>query len=281
MAITVNTNMQALRIQTNLGHATTKMNTAMERMSSGYRINSAADDAAGLSVTTRMNAAVSSSKIASDNVEIGQDLLDTAEGTLNVIMDNLQRIRDLATEAANGTYATSDISAIKAEAAARAGEIDRMAGSAKFNGISLFGGSASTAGVTLQIGPETADTLTLDASIFASATSTGLGLSTTIASAFADSASASTFLTEVDTAIGNYTNRVTSIGAYQNRLSSISESLDVQQTNLTSSISTIKDADVAEESAAYVAQKILQSASATLLVQANAAPQIALTLIQG
>jgi flagellin len=279
--------MQALRIQTNLNGATNKMNTAMERMSSGYRINSAADDAAGLSVTTRMNAAVSGSKIASDNVAIGSNLLDTTEGNLNIMMDNLQRIRDLATEAANGTYTSSDLSAIQAEAEARSLEIDRMANTAKFNGISLFGSPAATNGITLQIGPDSTDTLTIDNSIFATATSTGLGLIGgtatygTIASAFATSAAAALFLNDIDTAIANYTDRASNVGAFKNRLNSISESLDVQQTNLTSSISTIKDADVAEESAAYVAQKILQSASATLLVQANTAPQIALTLIQG
>lgn len=290
MSITVNTNMQALKIQRNLSNATSKMNTAMERMSSGSKINSAADDAAGLAVTTKLQTTISSSKVASDNVAIGSNLLDTAEGTLNVVLKNLQRVRDLAAQAANGTYSANDLTAIKAEATARATEIDRIASNTKFNDIQLFGDKtstgAATVGVKLQVGTSSSDTLTLDKGIFADASVSGLGLGTGTASsiisnAFATASAASTFLTAADTAIANLTSRVTDIGAAQNRLSSISDSLKVQQTNLTSAVSTIKDADVAQESASYVSSQILQSASATLLVQANSSPQIALTLIKG
>jgi flagellin len=286
MAITASTNMQSLRIRINLGYSTEKMNTTMERMSSGYRVNSAEDDAAGVSITKKMNSKISSAKIASDNVAIGQNLLGLTEETLGIFMDNLQRIKDLATEAANGTYASSDLDALKFEAQARADEIDRLANSPKFNSKPLFGGSAASTGITLQIGYESLDTLNIDHTIFATATSAGLGLIGgtatygTIASAFATSTTANVFLDDIDNAITNYTNRVTAVGAYQNRLSSIAENLNIQQTNLSSAVSTIKDADVAEESAVYVKHKILQSASATLLVQSNSAPQIALALIR-
>lgn len=280
MSITVNTNMQALRIQNNLNNATAKMNTSMERMSSGSRINSAADDAAGLAVATRMEATVRSSKIASDNVAIGSNLLDTTEGNLNAILENVQRIRDLAEQAASGTYSATDLTALEAEAQARADEITRAAGIASFNGITLFTGAGTA--IDLQVGTTSAagDTLTLAASLFAAADSTALGING-IAAAFATSAAAKTFLGTLDTAIADISDRVSEIGATQNRLTSIADVLITQQTNLTSSISTIKDADVAEESASYVASQILQSASATLLVQANSAPQIALTLIKG
>jgi len=286
MSITVNTNLQALKIQSNLNKATDRMNTSMERMSSGSRINSAKDDAAGLSVSIKMSADISGSKIASDNVAIGANLLGTTEGNLNVILSNVQRIRDLAGQAANGTYSAADLTAIAAEATARAAEIDRLAGAATFNSKTLFGDTtaltgAAAVGVTLQVGTATSDTLNVDKSIFKAATTTGLGMSTAIATAFATSTAAGTFLTQCDSAITDLTTRLTNIGASQNRLTSIASSLEVQQSNLTSAVSTIRDANVAQESAAYVSSQILQSASATLLVQANSAPQIALTLIKG
>ena len=285
MGITLNTNMQALRIQNNLSSATSKMNTSMERMSSGLKINSAKDDAAGLSVSTRMQTAISTSKIASDNVAIGTNLLDTAEGNLNVILSNVQRIRDLAGQAANGTYSAADLTTITAEATARSTEIDRLAGAGTFNSKQLFGDMTATGfgtlGLQLQVGATGAETVNFAATTFAAATATNLGMATAVAAAFATSTTANAFLTECDTAITNITGRLTAIGAAQNRLSSISSSLQVQQTNLTSAVSTIKDANIAQESASYVSSQILQSASATLLVQANSAPQIALTIIKG
>jgi len=291
MSITVNTNIQAIRIQGNLASATEKMNVAMERMASGSRINSAADDAAGLAVSTKLETTISSSKVASDNIAIGSNLLDTAEGTLDVVLENLQRIRDLAEQAANGTYASDDIAAIKAEATARASEINALTGGATFNGKKLFGDTTATGagsvGITLQVGTTAADTLNLSSSIFAAATVSGLGLITgsasfaTVALAFASSTSANTFLTDCDTAIKNLSTRQTSIGAAQNSLAAAADGVAVQRTNLTAANSTIRDADVAQESAAYVQSQILQSASASLLVQANSAPQIALTLIKG
>ncbi len=279
MSITVNTNMQALRIQNNLNKATEKMNTSMERMSSGSRINSAKDDAAGLAVVTRMDTTLRSSKIASDNVAIGSNLLDTAEGNLNSILSNVQRIRDLAAQAASGTYSAADLTTITAEATTRAAEIDRLAGGASFNGISLFVGAGTA--MNLQVGTTSAvgDSLTLAAGMFAAADATALGVN--VATGFATAAAAKTFLGTLDTAIGTISTRVTDIGAAQNRLTSIASNLEVQQSNLTSAVSTIRDANVAQESASYVASQILQSASATLLVQANSAPQIALTLIKG
>lgn len=292
MSITVNTNMQALKIQNNLSNATTKMNAAMERMSSGYKINKAADDAAGFAVSTNLETTISCSKTAANNVAIGENLLDTASGTLDVILQNLQRIRDLAEQAANGTYSSTDIAAISAEADARSAEINGLAGSTTFNGISLLNGSAGTASITLQVGTTSSDTLKLASSLFTSATVSNLQLITggiggspatyaTIAAAFASPTTANLFLADCDRAISAVTNKATQIGAYQNRLAAASDGLTVAQNNLTSALSTIKDADVAAESAHYVQQQILQSASSTLLVQANSAPQIALTLIKG
>ena len=290
MSITVNTNMQALKIQQNLSSATDKMNVAMERMSSGYKINSAKDDAAGWAVATKLSTTISSASVAADNVQIGSNVLDTAEGTLDVVITNLQKIRDLAEQASNGTYSADDITAMKDEADALAAEANNVATNAKFNGITLFGGDAATNGITLQVGTEKADTLKLDSSIFKDATVTAMGLFTggtggttfaDMSAAFASSTTANQFLVNCDNAIKSISDRITKIGAESNQLASAASALDVQSSNLIAARSTIKDADVASESAAYVQAQILQSASATLLVQANAAPQIALTLIQG
>lgn len=281
MGITVNTNMQALGIQRNLQHATDRMNTAMERMASGSRINSSKDDAAGLAVSTTLENTISSSKIASDNVGIGSDLLSTTEGTLDVIAQNLARIRDLTEQASNGTYSADDRSAIASEITKRLEAIDNLANSSTFNGIQLLN-NTSTAGVTLQTGTGKADQLNLSSSIFTTVNTSSLDeLANTIKSADATPANIAAFLETIDGVVSDITERVTSIGAFQNQLEAVSDGLTVQQNNLTSALSTIRDADIAEESAAYVQSQILQSASASLLVQANSAPQIALTLIKG
>ena len=292
MGITVNTNMQELNIQQNLGTATDRMNTAMTRMATGSKINTAADDAAGMAVSTRFETTISASKVANQNAQIGSNLLSTTEGTLKVVQKNLGRIRDLAEQAANGTYSTKDIAAMAKEAEQRASQINAMTDSATFNGISLFDTAttgASGKGVTLQIGTDSAASskLVLSENIFKDANITGLGLvgasggPASIAAAFTDSTSTASFLTQCDTAIQNVSDRATLIGASQNRLTSVKEGLSVQSINLTAANSTIKDADIAEESAAFVQSQILQSASASLLVQANSAPQIALQLIKG
>lgn len=283
MSITVNTNLAAINIQNNLSNATDAMNVSMLRMSTGFRINSAADDAAGLAVSTSFETTLSSSKVASKNVQIGSNLLTTTEGTLGVIKSNLQRIRDLAEQSANGTYSATDRAAMRAEAQQRANEIDRLANSTSFNGTKLLDGTSGAVSIQVGTGSTTDDSIDIASSVFAKATVSAIGLTpaggTSIESAFASATASKAFLANADTALTNITSRETSIGAFQNRLSAAGKNLKVQQTNLASANSTIKDADVAEESANYVKAQILQSASASLLAQANQAPGIALKLI--
>lgn len=284
MAITVNTNLSAINIQNNLSIATDAMNKAMLRMSTGSRINSASDDAAGLAVSTSFETTLSSSKVASKNVQIGSNLLTTTEGTLEVIKSNLQRIRDLAEQSANGTY--QDRTAMRAEVMQRVAEIDRLSRSTDFNGIKVLNGSQSSISIQVGTGYTDDDSLTIAGTVFDEANVSAIGLGTTgdsgsIYAAFATATASKAFLQNCDTAINNITSRQTSIGAYQNRLSAAAKNLSVQQTNLSAANSTIKDADVAEESANYVKAQILQSASASLLAAANQAPSIALTLING
>ena len=169
MAITINTNMSSLVAQKSLNSATNLMNTAMQRLSTGLRINSSKDDAAGSAVATRLNYKISSLAVAEDNAQMGSSLLETAEGTLDVIQSNLERIRDLTEQAANGTYGTDAMTAIKAEVGGRLEEITRIANTTDFNGKNILNGSMD-AGINLQVGI-TADSnsiIKLDGSLFGS-----------------------------------------------------------------------------------------------------------------
>ena len=291
MAITVNTNMAALTAQSSLNKATTKMNTAMERMTTGYRINSSKDDAAGMAVANKLNYKVSSLKVAQDNGQMGASLLDTAEGVLGVMKDNLVRIRDLTEQAANGTYGTDAMKAIKTEVGARLAEISRMANSSEFNGRVLFSEDTKTgitSDINLQVGITSAgeSVIKLDKALFAKATATALFNGTNITNTktgldtiYKDDSSARDFLTKIDTALADITNRTTQIGGNQQRILSAIESAGVMETNLTSAASLIQDADIAEESSNYIKQQILQQTSASLLATANQAPSIALNLV--
>ena len=168
MAITVNTNIPSLVAQKCLNNASTKMNTAMERLSTGLRINSAKDDAAGSAVATKLDYKISSLAVAHDNAQMGSSLLDTEEGTLDVIQSNMTRIRDLTEQAANGTYGEDAMTAIKSEIDGRLKEITRISGTTEFNGKKLLDGSMD-AGVNLQVGIEsgTDSIINLDGSLFA------------------------------------------------------------------------------------------------------------------
>ena len=170
MAITINTNVASLVAQKSLNNATTKMNTAMERLSTGLRINSSKDDAAGSAVATKLNYKISSLAVASDNTQMGSSLLDTEEGTLDVIQSNMTRIRDLTEQAANGTYGTDAMTAIKSEIAGRLAEVTRIAGTTEFNGKKLLDGSMDN-GINLQVGITSGDdsVINLQGSLFASA----------------------------------------------------------------------------------------------------------------
>lgn len=173
--ITINTNLAALTAQRNLSAATSGMNTAMERLSTGYRINSGADDAAGSAVSTLMEAQISAYDVAEANASMGLTLLDTEEGVLDIVGDYLQRIRDLTQQAANGTYGTSSMEAIRAEVEQRMLEINRLCQVIDYNGIQLLDGTSNAAvsgdGINLQVGNNAGlpNVINLDSSLFASA----------------------------------------------------------------------------------------------------------------
>lgn len=280
MAITINTNIASLIVQKNLQDATNGMNSAIERMTTGLKINKASDDAAGMAVATRMESKLSSAAVANSNAQIGSSMLTTAEGNLDLISEHLQRVRDLTEQAANGTYGTDAMIAIKTEVASRLDEIDRLVGNAEFNGKKLLDGTTSSINLQVGTGSTANDYITIEG-IFESATSASLvGVDGAGSAAkYADDSSARGFLTEIDKAIDKVTERKTKIGAYQNRVSSAVDALEVQVENLTSSVSTIKDADIATESSNYIKNQILQQAAASLLTTANQTPSIALNLV--
>lgn len=281
MGIVVQTNIPSLIAQNNLTTATNKMNQAMERMTTGYKINSAKDDAAGLYVATSLDKNIRGSKIAQQNVQMGNDMISVAEGDLSGIQDNLLRIRDLTLTAANGIYDEASIDAIKAEVVARVAEIDRISQVSEYNGKKLLDGSVDT--ISLQVGANPTENDVIDiVGVFGDSQASVLGVDVAgIEAAFVpDNIDAlQAFVETVDIALEAVQTKRTSIGAIQNRLDSASQSLTTTIENLTSSKSTIMDADIAAESSEYINGQILQQAATSLLVQANQAPQVALSLI--
>lgn len=339
MALTINTNISSIIAQRSLNNATTSLNTSIERMSTGYKINHAKDNAAGYSIASQWETQLGSLDVAADNAATGSDLLTSAEQSYGLLSDHLQRIRDLTEQAANGTYASASLKAIQAEIVARLDEVTRVASNAEFNGIKLMAFDGSNGGETgitedginLQVGlyGDGDSVITLDYKLFSSATVSGLftnlletgnsegtklseilqqannGTAADIDDAnfnevFASACSglvyegdgqyslaagtdthygANQMLSFLDSAIDDISARVTRIGAAQNRVESAITAIDVQSQNLTSSLSTLRDTDVAEESSNYISAQILQQASATLLATANQTPSIALNLV--
>ena len=289
MALVVQTNTLALNSQKNLSKATTAMNTAMERLSTGYKINRAADDAAGLYVASNMTSQIGGSEKARDNANIGINMLQTAEGSLTTIQDNLQRIRDLTVQAGNQVYSAESLAAMQMEVDARLAEITRIADVAEFNGLKLLSHDGSMGDVTLQVGANSeaaTNTITLS-DVFTDTTVTAAGLdvgSTKYKKAFtggdADQIkNAQAYLSAIDVALETVATKRSKIGAFQNRLNSAIDTLTVNIENLSAARSTIQDTDVAVESSNYIKNQILQQSTTAMLSAANQAPQVALSLI--
>ena len=281
MALVVNTNVTSNIVQRNLSSANSSVNTSIERLSTGFKINRSADDAAGLAIAQGFKSQSSGTLVAKDNTQHGINLLQTAEGDLNVIQDNLQRIRDLTVQAANGTYSTSEKAMLASEVKARIAEIDRLAQVSEFSSIKLLDGTTSS--MVLQVGANSGPNNQLDISkAIIKATSTALCADLTSAkvdTAFKKSTTANAYIDQIDKAIDKVSAARADIGAFQNRLTSTLNSLDVRYENMASSLSTIQDTDVAAEAANLTKSQILQNVSVSLLAQANQNPSIALNLI--
>ena len=284
MALTINTNLSSMIVQSNLSKATSSLNNAIERMTTGYKINHASDPAAGYSITRNWETQLGSLDVAADNAATGADMMTTLEDTYSLVSSHLQRVRDLTEQAANGTYGSDSLKAIKSEITARLDEVDRIAANCEFNGLKMMDGSMGD--INLQVGLySSADSqIILDASLFEKG-----DIKSLFGEEKADVAekcaglkkgtAASSMLDKIDEVINEISGRVTTLGAAQNRIESAVESIGVQTENITSSLSTLRDADVAEESSNYIKAQILQQASATLLATANQTPSIALNLL--
>jgi flagellin len=288
----INTNITALIGQNNLSKSQDMLAKAQERLSSGLRINSASDDAAGQAIANKMTAQIKGMDQASRNASDGISLVQTMEGGLDQINDNLQRIRELAVQGANDTNAQEDRDAIVTEINERLEEIDRVAGSNNFNGTNLLN-VASGAGATLNIqvgsNTETQDVITVSR---LDATVEGLGLNSgsaaVTAGQFAITAGASGgvvhgefqgLIDAVDTATEALdTNRAT-LGATLNRFDSVIDNLATTSTNLSEARSRIEDADYAVEVSNMTRANILQQAGTSMLAQANQTPQSVLSLL--
>ncbi len=271
---TINTNMSSLIAQKNLSSSAKTQSTAMERLSSGLRINSAKDDAAGQAIANRMTAQVRGMAQAQRNANDGISLAQTMESGLSSINDNLQRIRELAVQAASDTNTTDDRTSISNEITERVKEIDRIAGNTKFNGTQLLN-TATAVTLNIQIGAGTTadDNVTIDT---VDATAATLGVD---ALDVADNTNAKAAIDAVDAALETIDTARSTLGAKQNRLDSIVASLQDNQTNLSASRSRIEDADYAVEVAEMTRAGILQQAGTSVLAQANQSTQSVLKLL--
>ena len=284
MALTINTNLSSMIVQSNLSKATTSLNQAIERMTTGYKINHAKDNAAGYSIATNWNTQLGSLDVAADNAATGADMLTTLEDTYSLVSSHLQRVRDLTEQAANGTYGSDSLKAIQSEITARLDEVDRIAANCEFNGLKMMDGSMKD--INLQVGLYSSpdSQITLDSSLFKKGDIKSLfgedkDVVASKCAGMTTGTAASSMLDKIDGVINEISARTTTLGAAQNRIESAVESISVQSENITSSLSTLRDADVAEESSNYIKAQILQQASATLLATANQTPSIALNLL--
>ena len=280
MALTINTNMASIIAQRNLATNTLSLDVSVQRLSSGLRINSAKDDAAGLSISEKLKAQIRSITVAVRNSQDGISLSQTAEGGLAEIGNILGRMRELAEQASNGTLGTSERSALDNEYQQLMSEIDRISNVTEFNGVKLLDGSVSTVGVTLQVGFQNTsnDRITFFSGVGATST-TQLGLTGTFGT-ISTSANAQSALTQIDSAIQTVATNRGTLGAIQNRLDSTIANLNVSSENLSSANSSIVDADFASETAAFTRNQILVNAATAILAQANVLPQTALQLLR-
>ena len=262
----VNNNVSALNASRNLATNGGKLQKSLERLSSGLRINRAGDDAAGLAISEKMRAQVRGLGQASRNAQDGISLLQTAEGAMNEIHNNLQRVRELAVQAANGTNTTDDVAAIQSEVTELVAEIDRIASQTTFNTNKLLDGTGSFA---FQVGANAAETISVAINDVDATTLAIFGLDI----------DAATTLAIVDTAITTVSTARAEVGATQNRLESTIANLGVSVENLTAAESRIRDADIAYETTQYTRNMILVQAGTSVLAQANMAPQSVLSLL--
>jgi flagellin len=275
MALSVNTNTTSMNAYNQLSKTQENLKTSFARLASGMRINSAADDAAGLGISKSMNAQVRSMAVAERNANDGISMLQTADGGAEQIHGLLTRMRELAVQASNGTMTTDDYTNTNAEFQQNLLEIDRVAASVTFNGQNLLSGAA--ANKSFQVGIGTAGTDQIAVS-FGGADGTVLAVTGNDVTTFAK---AQTSITKLDTAIQKLSGVRAGFGAAMNRFGATVSNLQSMQTNTSAALSRIRDTDIASETAALSKNQVLSQAGAAILSQANQTPQLALSLLRG
>ncbi|WP_428422614.1 flagellin [Methylibium sp.] len=286
MPLTINTNLISMNSQRNLSSSQSALATSMQRLSSGLRVNSAKDDAAGLAIAERMNAQVRGMNVAIRNSNDGISLAQTAEGALGKVGDMLQRMRELAVQAANGTNTSADRTSLNDEYQQLAAESARTLGGTQFNGQNIL---ATTVTSTFQVGANTSATLDQISvaafnwtSVAAITTAIGaaVGTAPTTAIAGTDGSFATAAITAIDAALTSVNSQRGTFGAVQNRFESVVSNLMISAENQTAARSRIMDADYASETASLSRAQILQQAGNAMISQANQLPQQVLSLLR-
>jgi flagellin len=268
MPMTINTNVVTLNAQRNLNSSQSSLATSMQRLSSGLRVNSARDDAAGLAISERMNAQIRGINVAIRNANDGISLAQTAEGALATITDALQRMRELAVQAQNGSNSAGDRLNLDTEFQQLSQEVDRIAQQTKFNGTAIIGTSGATSNV-FQVGPNNGETLTI--------TTTAI---TTVTGAISTAALASTAVADIDTKLNAINTSRATYGAAMSRFSMAIQNLQITGENMSAARGRIVDADFAAETANLSRAQILQQAGSAMVAQANQLPSQVLVLLQ-
>jgi flagellin len=264
MSLRINTNIEALNAHRQLTSTEYQLGKSMQKLSSGLRINSAADDAAGLSISEKMTAQVNGTDQAQRNAMDGISLVQTAEGAYNEMHSILQRVRELSVQAQNGTLTSSDTAAIDQEVGQLTAELSRISSNTQFNGLAALSGT-----FTLQVGADQGSGNQISFSL------------TSISFSNIGSAASATALSAIDTAITAVSSARSTLGAIQNRLEDAVSNLGVYEENISAAQSRIRDVDVAAETVNFTKLQILSQSGTAMLAQANSAPQNVLSLLRG
>ena len=277
MAAVINTNIASINAQRNLGASQANLNKSIERLSSGLRINSAKDDAAGLSIATRMDSQIRGSNVAIRNANDAISFSQTADGALGNVTDALQRMRELAVQSANATNNSGDRANLNAEFSELQSEITRITGNTKFNGNAVLDGTSNV----FQVGADTSDTITVAGTDLTAATSKTALAAASATNDLTTVAKATASVTAIDDALDEINTERATFGAVQNRFDSVVANLQNKVENTSAAKSRIMDADFAAETANLTRGQILQQAGTAMLAQANSLPNGVLALLRG
>jgi flagellin len=277
MALTINTNVNSLTAQRNASMSQSSLATSMQRLSSGLRVNSAKDDAAGLAIADRMNSQVKGMNVAMRNANDAISLAQTAEGALGKMGDSLQRMRELAVQSANGTNTSTDRDNLQAEFTQLQAEVTRLGTQTKFNGISVLSGGTNT----FQVGADKGQTIDIVGTDITSAGSkTSAAASSNISISGTTATNANSALDAIDAALTEVNKERATYGAAQNRFDSVISNLQVASENQSAARGRIMDADFAAETSSLSRAQVLQQAGNAMIAQANQQPQQVLSLLR-